>query len=70
MRAADEGKIQKTKGGAMSNQNNGTETPIIVGASGSVGILPDGVFAKILSGPNPEPHQPESPRSEEPRDDC
>lgn len=57
--------IQETQGGTMSNQNKGTDTTIIVGASGSVGILPDGVLAKILSD-NPEPHQADSTRSEEP----
>jgi hypothetical protein len=33
---------------------------VVVGASGSVGILQDGLFAKILSEPNPKP--PVQPR--------
>ena len=49
----------------MSNQDKPTDTTIIVGASGSVGILPDGVFAKILGGSSPEPHQPDASRSDE-----
>jgi hypothetical protein len=68
MRATNGCKIHKNPGGAMSNQDKTTETTIIVGASGSVGILPDGVFAKILSGTTTEQCQPEI-RSEEPRDD-
>jgi hypothetical protein len=68
MRATNGREIHETPGGAMSSQDKGTETTIIVGASGSVGILPDGVFAKILSGTTPEPHQPEL-RSEDPRND-
>lgn len=55
----------RTQGGAMSNQDKPTDTTIIVGASGSVGILPDGVFAKILGGSSPEPHQPDASRSDE-----
>jgi hypothetical protein len=52
----------------MSNQNKGTDTMIVVGASGSVGILQDGLFAKILSDPNPKPREPDPTRSEEPQD--
>jgi hypothetical protein len=33
----------------MSKNEKTAETPVVVGASGAVGILPDGYFAEILS---------------------
>jgi hypothetical protein len=38
----------------MSKENAGTQPTVVVGASGSVGILPGGFFAKILSEPSPK----------------
>ena len=52
----------------MSGQDKRTDSTIVVGASGSVGILSDGLFAKILSDPGPEPSHSDSTRSERPQD--
>ena len=48
----------------MRKQSKDSSATVVVGASGSVGILPDGYFAKILSDPGPEPHQADSTQSE------
>jgi len=67
-RAAVSEAIHGAQGGTMSSEDKGTDTTIVVGASGSVGILPDGFFAKILSDPGPEPRRSDSTRSEAPQD--
>jgi hypothetical protein len=46
--------IRDTRGGMMNKQNKENETTLAVGASGSVGILPNGYFARILSDSGPE----------------
>jgi hypothetical protein len=48
----------------MSEHTTTDETPV-VGASGSIGILPNGFFAKILNGPPHDANSAETPVSQD-----
>jgi hypothetical protein len=53
------------KGGSMSKHKDKSGTVPVVGASGAIGILPDGYFAKILSDPAQESSSADSQSSQD-----
>lgn len=54
----------------MSEHKEKPETVPVVGASGSIGILPGGFFAEILSNASQEPSASTSQSQQDPAQRC
>jgi hypothetical protein len=63
-------RIDDPQGGSMGKHKDENEKAPVVGASGSVGILPDGYFAKILSDSSQESSSKDSQSSQDASQHC